>query len=72
MLIIKEVKVVCFDTLLQVLILKEMVEESGSSGSRGDDRFTTEFTESTEGAKKKVDAGGYATPGVLHKEFGFA
>jgi hypothetical protein len=32
-LILKKVKVVCFDTLLQVLILKEMEEVSGQ-GSR--------------------------------------
>ena len=32
MLILKGVKVVCFDTLLQVLILKEMEKPSGGSG----------------------------------------
>jgi len=52
-----------------VLILKEMEEWSGIRERRRDDRLTTE---STEGAKKKVDEGGYATPGVLSKEFGFA
>jgi hypothetical protein len=71
-LILKEVKVVCSDTLLQVLILKEMEERSGIRERRRDDRLTTEFTESTEGAKKSGDAGAYATPGVLRKEFGFA
>jgi hypothetical protein len=70
-LILKEVKVVCFDTLLQVLILNNIEERSGIRERRRDDRLTTEFTESTEGAKKKVDAGGYATPGVLSKEFRF-
>jgi hypothetical protein len=38
-LILKEVKVVCFDTLLQVLILNNIEERSGS-GARRDDRAT--------------------------------
>jgi hypothetical protein len=32
--ILKEVKVVCFDTLLQVLILKKVVRRPGGGGSR--------------------------------------
>jgi hypothetical protein len=62
-LILKEVKVVCFDTLLQVLILKDMVGRSG--GGRGytpkEDLFTTGFAEGAEiGRAAEARPGGQA------------
>jgi len=59
-LILKEVKVVCFDALLQVLILKEMEERSGISERRAEMGSPSGMA-STEWAEVKVDAGRYAT-----------
>jgi hypothetical protein len=42
--ILKGVKVVCFDTLLQVLILKEVIAKSGGC-SPTEEMFITEFAE---------------------------
>ena len=64
MFILKEVKVLCFDTDLQVLIPNEIEE-----GSRVDEKRDASGTAGTVLRPEPRDAErGYATPGVLQKE----
>jgi hypothetical protein len=63
-LILKEVKVVCFDTLLQVLILKNMEGLSGTTEKRDEVGSPSRMVSTLQG--------GTPTPGVLQKEAGFA
>jgi len=56
--ILKVVKVLCFDTLLQVLILKVVMEEQLHRCSFSPDKVPG----------CPIEAFGYAHPGVLRKE----
>ena len=77
MFILKVVKVVCFDTLLQVFILKAVaVSVFLQSFARGDKSGLPQRHRGIELGDTATPGvpwlhSGYPTPGILQKEFGF-
>ena len=80
MFILKGVEVVCFVTLLQVLILKvdmwavaagQRNEENGQWREKIEGKDNAE-TQRAQSWRRDREERGYATPGILEKEAGFA